>query len=240
MIKNIDGIYRDDGNTKLGVLPSIGINSENLEECLKLIENEGVERVFGNPRFGFHEENLDFFKEIPGIKQINFWDVKVKDIKGVYCLKDLEEICIEDRRPAIDFSKLKNLKTIVVHYHKGDLGFLELENAEVFHMWNFKPKEKSFNVFQVPPNIFELEITKANPESLNGMAEIRNLKILDIHYCRNLKSIDKLQEIAPNLEKLVIDKCPRLEVLCQFEKMKSMKFASVNGKTIVKDGLLVG
>lgn len=233
-IEKVGEFYKDEGVAKLGILPSIGINSENLDRCLLEVKENNVERIFGHPNFGFKEDNLDFLQNISHVKQLHFWDVNLKNIDGIYCLNELESVSIEPKRPGINFSKLKKLKEIITDYHKADCGFNELNKVKLFHLWNFKPKTKSFCELLLPPNIEEFEITKANPVNLEGLQLLEKLKYLGIHYCRNIESIELLMEIAPNLEKLVVEKCSKLDKYSIIKKMPSIKFANINGKTIIK------
>lgn len=233
-IEKINGIYRDAGKEKLGILPSVGIDSGNLEECIREVASNKVQGVFGHPNFGFKQDNFDFFQRIPHVKQIHFWDIDIKNIDGIYCLKELESIHVEPKRPGIDFSKFNKLKKIITDYHRTDSGFSDASSVKVFHLWDFGPKEKSYKVANFPPNIEELKITKANPASLDGLPRLDNLKHLEIHYCRNLESVDAIAHIAPRLEVLIIEKCPKLINYELVNKMDGIVFLNINGETIKK------
>lgn len=233
-IEKINGIYRDAGKEKLGILPAIGIDSENLEACIREIATNKVEGVFGHPNFGFRQDNFGFFQKIPHVKQINFWDVDIKNIDGIYHLNGLESFHVEPKRPGVDFSKFKRLKKIITDHHVADSGLSSALSVRMFHFWNFSPMEKSYKAADFPPNIEELKVTKANPANLDGLPRLDNLRHLEIHYCRNLESIDAIVQAAPRLEVLIIEKCPKLIEYEFLSEMKGIAFVNINGKTIKK------
>lgn len=92
----------------------IDIEPGKLRECIEYAKNTGIRGVFGTPCFGFHESNLDFLAEMPWVEDVWFWDIDLKDISGLYQIKDLRYLGVEPKRPPIDFSHLERLQTVVV------------------------------------------------------------------------------------------------------------------------------
>ncbi len=90
-------------------LLSIGIESDKLEACVNEVLRHRVKGVFGTPTFGFKEDNLDFLTKLRFVTRVHFWDVKMRDINGIYELADLQYFCVSPRRPGIDFSRLPKL-----------------------------------------------------------------------------------------------------------------------------------
>lgn len=232
-VKKIGRFYRDEypGGYKL---PSLGLDSSNLEACIKEIKDNHIEAVFGASIFDFDESNLDFFQEIPFIKQVELWGVNLSNIEGLYYLKNLEAIFFNGNKPpAINYSKFLKLKYVIDVYNKNDTGLEKLLKVKEFYSNEFKPKNKSFSTFPVPPNIERLEITKANPLNLDGMPHFKNLKRISFHYCRNLESIENLKNIAPNLEFLRVEKCSRLKAYDSVDQLPKARFININGEILV-------
>ena len=57
----------------LGITHSLGIETDQLNSCLKEIKKRDIKGVFGCPVFGFKEDNFDFMNEIPFVIQVWFW-----------------------------------------------------------------------------------------------------------------------------------------------------------------------
>ena len=86
-----------------------------------------------------------------------------------------------------------------------------LEEADKFSLvWRFKPKDKSYSSIELSRSLKKLDLNWCNPTSLSEMPILNNLEELQIHYCRNLESVTSLFDVAPNLKRLVITRCPKL------------------------------
>jgi hypothetical protein len=193
-----------------GLGTRLGIESDKLMECISYAKSENIRGVFGTPSFGFHESNLDFLSEMPWIEDIWLWDVDLKCIDGIYQLKNLRFLGVEPKRPPLDFSRIQNLQTAVVTPQKKDSGLEDLAHLETLHVWHFRPKEKSFCSLRLPKSLKELQINWANPESLESLQPLDNLKILELHRCNNVRSVGDLASKYPALERIVIDACGKV------------------------------
>lgn len=195
----------------LGITHSLGIETAQMESCIREIQDRKILGVFGCPVFGFKQEDLDFLNQIPFIKQVWFWEISLKDISGLYSLRDLAYFGIHDKRPAIDFSKFPKLQKAVWNPVRKDCGLGELDSLQGLDVWRFKPKDKSYASIELPKNLKQLDLNWCNPISLERMPVLNELKELQIHYCKNLESIDSILQFAPNLKKLVVTRCANLK-----------------------------
>jgi len=189
----------------------LGLESAQLEECIQEISRSRITSVFGNPGFGFHESNLDLLARVPHVTAVWFWDVALKNIDGLYSLHELVDFGVHPKRPAIDFSKLPKLKRVVWEYKPQDAGMRSLEGLEMLHSVRYRDASKTFSNLAVPPTIVELEIAWANVETLDGLPRLPRLRRLEVHRCRNLRSLGAIDELFPELEHLVIAACGRVE-----------------------------
>ncbi|TQV70786.1 hypothetical protein FKG94_20900 [Exilibacterium tricleocarpae] len=195
----------------LGFTHSLGIETNRKEACIREVQERRILGVFGCPVFGFKQDNLDFLREIPFIEQVWFWEVALKNVDGLYSLDDLSYFGIHEKRPAIDFSKFKNLRKAVWYPVRKDCGFGDLNSLQSLDVWRFKPKDKSYASIELPKSLKQLDFNWCNPASLEGMPTLSELEELQIHYCRNLESINSIFEFAPNLKRLVVTRCANLK-----------------------------
>lgn len=195
----------------LGITHSLGIESHIIDRCISEVRRRSIKGVFGCPMFGFKQEDMDFMTSIPLVEQLWFWEVALKNIDGIYSLERLKYFGIQDKRPSIDFSKFLDLEYACWTPVKNDSGMNELNKLKHIDLWKFKPKDKSFASLHLPESLLKIEVNWSNPIDLEAFPVLPHLKEVQFHYCRNLKSIRKIRDFAPNLEKLVITRCPNLE-----------------------------
>lgn len=214
--------------------PLLGIDSANLESCLKEVKQRKIYGVFGNPTFGFKEDNLDFLRKIPDIKSVWFWDVELKDINGLYECQQLLKFGVHEKRPPIDFHRLPHLKEVTWIYKAKDSGIATLQSAKIIYVWHYKPSHKSYKSLELPPRVERLELYWANPASLDGLPTLSHLRELEIHRCKNLQTLEGLPQIAPNLERLLITNSGTVTVPSDLVKsLPKLKRARVNDQELI-------
>ena len=189
--------------------------------------------MFGSPVFGFRENNLDFLPSMPALEQVWFWEISLKDVEGLYALKNLRRFGIHEKRVAIDFSQFPELEEVVWHPRGKDCGLEQLLKLRNLDLWRFKPKEKSYKALRLPQGVEKLEVNWSNPADLDGFPYLPRLRELQFHYCRNLASIDRIAEFAPNLRKLVVTRCANL---VEFESVHDLGlehlYVNIRGKEV--------
>ena len=217
----------------LGITHSLGIETNQIDDCVREVKSRNIQGVFGCPVFGFKQDDMNFFHKIPFIRQVWFWEIKLKDIDGLYALKELEYFGVSDKRPSIDFSRFPSLRKAVWQPIRKDSGLDELDNLEELDVWRFKPKDKSYSSISLSKNLKKLDLNWCNPVTLDEMPVLDNLEELQIHYCRNLESITSLFDVAPNLKRLVITRCANLsEYEVVNERDWEHLYINIKGKTV--------
>jgi hypothetical protein len=129
------------------------------------------------------------------------------------------------------FAQFPSLQTLVNYW--GNPDSLLQSSIVKYHLWHCKPRSKSFEGVEVPLCVKKLELNWANPESLVGLPQLNQLKELDIYRCRNLHDLSALPEIAPNLERVAVQTCSRVEPTGGVANHPSLRHACING-TIVR------
>lgn len=195
----------------LADVPSLGLESANLSACIHEAKTRPYKAVFGCPSFGFKEASLDALAELAKLESVWFWDISLKDVDALYALPMLKSFGVHPKRPAIDFSRLKELQRVVWHYKPSDTGLDSLSLRQL-HVWHCSLKSKDFSGLQLPGSLEELQISWANATKLDGLPELPHLRHLEIHRCRNLESLAVLPKRCPTLEHLVISGCGKVSV----------------------------
>ena len=149
-------------------VPGVGVESDRIDECLAHYHHHGVRGLFGHPSFGFTQDNLDFLSHATNARWLWLWDVSLRDVAPIYELAELEYVGINPKRPGIDFSRLRALRTVINHWIKADTGISGSTITE-YHLWHYKPTSKSFEGLEVPAGVQRLELYWANPVTLAGL-----------------------------------------------------------------------
>jgi hypothetical protein len=222
-------------NDHVDGIPSLGVETARLDECVAYYYERGFRGLFGHPSFGFDQDNLDFLAHTSNAKWLWFWDVSLRNVDAVYELSELEYIGINPKRPGIEFSRFPALRTAINHWIKADTGITE-STITTYHLWHFKPTSKSFEGLEIPSGVTHLELYWANPASLAGLPVMRKLKTLEIHRCRNLEDLSLLPRVAPNLQKLLATTSSRIDATAGVVGHPKLKTALIDGKFVVGDG----
>jgi hypothetical protein len=216
----------------LGIASSIGIEAERLDACVAEAIERDARGVFGHPSFGFTQADVDPLARMPDLVQVWFWDVALRSIDGLYALRGLRHFGVHPKRPPVDFSRFPALESVVWIYEPRDQGLESAPSVRKLDLWQYKPRSKHFAGLALPPNLRELQINWANPDTLAGLPALPELRRLELHRCRKLASLDELPRIAPNLETLVVTTSGRLTDYTTLAALPKLKVALHDGRDV--------
>jgi hypothetical protein len=91
-------------------------------------------------------------------------------------------------------------------------------------LWHHKPRTKTFRGSEFPPKIELLEINWSNVSDLDGLPRLPHVKRLEFHKCRNLRTLDGVDELFPNAETLIVTACGSLEDNSAAERLPKLQF----------------
>src|SRR3990167_5255349 len=150
----------------LGITPSLGVETDRLSACVHEVNKRKIKGLFGCPVFGFKQDNFDFLAETTHVEQLWFWEINIKNIDGIYSLKNLRYFGVHEKRAGIDFSLLPEIEQMVWHYTKTDKNLESLKKVKSFDLWHYNPKNKSYEGLALPSSMEKLDVNWANPSSL--------------------------------------------------------------------------
>lgn len=204
----------------------LGIESPLLDCCIKEVARRKIAAVFASSAFSFAESSLDFLLRLPPLRQIWFWDIALTDVDGIYSQPSLSFFGLHGRRPPIDFTRFPEIRTLSIDWNPKDSGIQSLQHATQFYLWHHKPPTKTFRGTEFPKNLEHLQINWSNATGLDGFPTLPHIKQLEFHRCRNLKTLDGVDVLFPNTEKLIITACGRLEDISAADRLKKLRFIS--------------
>ena len=212
--------------------PTIYLESSSLAAGVAEARRRRIPGIGGSSGFDFHETNLDFLRELPWVERVWFWDVALENVDGLYALENLRSFGLY-HRPGIDFARFPRLESVVWYHDPRDVNVHQLPAAKQLHLWHFKPRSKHFGSVQLPTGLEELDLTWANPRTLEGLPTFPRLRTLEIHRCRNLTSLAGLPAIAPNLERLIITSSGRVTDVDHVREMPRLRVALHDGRSLL-------
>jgi hypothetical protein len=189
--------------------PSLGMESARLRECIAEVKRRGFRGVFGTVPY-FREESLDFLSDLPSLEAVEFWDVPLRSVAGLYALSELRYLRLTAQRPPLELSRLQSLRALVWNHLAKDSGAESLTELVTLNVWRFKSRNGTFEGLDLPPSLRELRVFWSNGQKLEGLPSLPWLTRLELARCRNLDSLGPLAETCPNLESLVISASGRL------------------------------
>ncbi|MCA9267260.1 MAG: hypothetical protein KDA41_02260 [Planctomycetales bacterium] len=213
-------------------IPAVGVETDRIDDCLAHYRQQGFRGLFGSPSFGFKQDNLDFLAGATNAKWLWFWDVSLRNIDPIYDLTEVEYLGVNPKRPGIDFSRLTTLRTVVNFWVKADTGIAASSITE-YYLWHFKPASKTFAGLEIPSGVEHLELNWANPATLEGLPEMKKLKELQFHRCRNLQDLSALPRIAPNLRRLLTTTSSKIDATNGVVDHPKLKEALIDGTFVV-------
>lgn len=214
--------------------PALGIESERIDACLLALQERRLKGVFGTSPY-FSESSLDFLSTLDDIEAVAFWEVKLRDISGLYDLPRLSHMRLSGTRPPISFERLHSLQSMVLEHRKGDSGIRTLTQLKRFNSWRYKSEAGDLSGMELPETVEELRVFWSNATSLRGIPSLPALRRLEIARCRNLSSLGSLAEACPRLEHLEVIACGRLsaeEALSLVERLPSLRHVYVGNQLV--------
>jgi hypothetical protein len=191
--------------------PALGIQSDQISACISEVQRRELLGIFGTRPY-FRETDLYFLRELPNLRAVAIWDIRLTDISALYDLRDLRYLRLGADRPSIDFARLPTLRTLVWSHRRGDVNAVTLPGLKFLHIWRFKSPSGDLSDLDLPSSLTELGIYWFNAKTVEGLSFLPNLLRLEIARCRNLASIHTLAEACPNLQHLVVTASGRVTV----------------------------
>ncbi|WP_341356751.1 hypothetical protein [Rossellomorea sp. y25] len=233
------------------------ISQEHLEECLEYINQHKVFQVEIND--DFEHEDVHFLHECPTIEKLSISNHFIKDISGIYNLKKLKTLAINDTKTTLQL-KLNNLTTLEALYGelpKKTTGLEELINLKKLELWKYSPKNSNFEELKGLLKVKDIRLTQAKITSLKGIEKLNQLEKFELSYNNALTDIDDISDSIVNLEihsckkiinfnpinrlkkleKLKLTECGEVPSLSFIEELANLKSFVFSGTTVLDGNL---
>lgn len=202
-------------NDSISFPDGVKIPIEHLQEGIEYVKKHKSKEVcvwaFGDRTR--KNISLDFLKDMKFIERFHFGiNLSSKSsIEGLHSLRNLKELRWASDSPIdIDFSKLNQLKILIMPYQKNWKNLDSLQNLKGLYVDSIKEDDLTF----LPElhNLRHLRMIRGNLVTLEGLEKCKNLEYLDL---RALYKLEKVMETVLKLDKLKrleISSCKRTDV----------------------------
>lgn len=204
------------------------IGKDNVQESIQYIQTHQIKSA--EVTYGYEESQIDFLRECPSIESFSLEGPNVKNFSGVYQLKALKDLSINDTAPslAVDFSQLIALEEIYGTLPPKAVAIGSLSNLKKMQIWGYKPKKKNLKEFTDLKALEDLELIQSNITSLEGIEGLKKLNRLSLNRLRALKDIEAIQHLSENLTKLQIEFAKNIQDFSPIGKVQSLESLSLN------------
>ena len=204
------------------------IGKYNVQESIHYIQTYQVKKA--EVTYYYEESQIDFLSECPSIQSFSLQGPNVKNLSGVYHLKTLKTLAIDDAVPSltIDFSQLTTLEEIYGTLPPKAVSIGSLVNLKKMQIWGYKPKGKNLKEFTDFHNLADLELIQSNITSLEGIQGLTKLNRLALFRMRALTDIEAIRHLSENLTKLQIEFAKNIQDFNPIGKVRSLESLSLN------------
>lgn len=212
---------------------TVYIDSENVQESVQYIQEHQIKSV--DITYDYKKSQIDFLSECPTVEYISLEGSSIKDINGIYHLKILKTLVINDtsRSLAVDFNQLTSLERIIGTLPPKVIGIGSLTNLKELQIWGYKPKGKNLKEFPELKALVDLELINANITSLEGIQGLENLESLGLFRMRALADIEAIQHLSKNLTFLQIEGAKNVQDFSSIRRVQSLKYLTLNNCGII-------
>lgn len=204
------------------------IGKYNLQESIQHIQTNQIKSV--EITYYYEESQIDFLSECPSIESLSLQGPNVKNLSGLYHLKALKDLSIDDAVPSltIDFHQLTTLEVIYGTLPPKAKAIGSLIHLKKIRIWGYKPKGKNLKEFTDLKALEDLELISSNITSLEGIQGLTKLHRLGLFRMRALTDIEAIQHLSENLMDLEIESAKNIHDFSPIGKVRSLEHLGLN------------
>ena len=202
------------------------IESDRLSECIQYIQNNNVSSIYICDLY-YELNNLDFIRECPGILSININCRYIENVEGLYDIKGLKEIILQDINCTVDLSHFPSLESFSGDWNKNYSNIETLKYLKTIRFDKYNPKSKTLKELTIFNKLEFLMIVRSTIDSLEGIEDLPKLKIIDFNYFAKLSSIKEIVK-AKKLEKVSFESCKKITDFDVLKNNKNLKSITID------------
>lgn len=213
--------------TKYSQEETVIINDKHLDECIEYINKHNVKHLDITNDY-YKKEDIDFLFQCNHIEYLSIHGEYLKDISGIYSLKNLKGLGITSINLDIDLAHLNTLESLTLSWNKKFKNINQLSNLKGLYIWSYNPKNKNLEEFKELKNLESLLLAQCRIESLQGIQHLNKLSFLEIAYLRTLKSLKGIEGLYSSLKFLKIEACKNIQDFSTIQTLSKLEILSLH------------
>jgi len=223
----------------------------------KFIGSQNIFALRLSESAGWKSDDLSFVAELPQLRGIEIYSWRVKDIKPIQNLINIESIGLQcEFKEKVDFSVFNNLADCYLMWRPKCESLFSCKSLKTLNIDKY-PYQDLFRL-NLLTRLERLQIASRKLESVKGIDKLTELKTLDLFNCpklsslngienlssfhtlelENCKKIDDLNAIGDHnqIERIVLNGCGNIKTLSPIESCKKLKELMFIEDTVIEDG----
>jgi hypothetical protein len=204
---------------------SVKINEDNIKESIAYIQENQINKI----DIAYELDHVNFLNECPDIEIVSLGGEDLEDVTGLYHLKNLKSLSINETRPSleIDFEKIPSLEVFYGKLPPKAKGIEALGNLKEMRLWGYKPKLKNLERFSTLKNLKSLELIQSNITSLKGVEGLESIEMLGLYYLRSFNDLKDIKYLSKSLRVLEIENSKKIEDFIPIAEVKELEKLSM-------------
>lgn len=206
----------------------VEISKKYLKECLDYIKKNNIKKIDIIDSL-YKGEDLNFLEECPLVEDIRVDSIFLKDISGLYHLKNLRNLTLGesstiDGKNEINLTPFTNLEMIDLTWTKKISGLHSLKNLKELCLRKYSPASKNIDELRHLYNLEVLQIRTSKVESLRGIEDLQKLQEIELSYLRTLETIKHLAALDSSLKRIEIVNCKKIKDYSALKDLLSLEW----------------
>ncbi|MFC0470424.1 hypothetical protein ACFFHM_07785 [Halalkalibacter kiskunsagensis] len=208
---------------------TIVVDEAKIQSYVDYINENQIKVVAVNSLY-YHKNDLTFLEQCPHVEEVHINSIFITDHSKLYSLKNLQVLSIEEPKMELDLSVFSNtLKELSIEHNRYVKKLETCTNLHTLMIWKYKPKSKNLEELKSLKQVKDLSIIQGNINSLKGCRSFQKLTKLEVHYLRNLKHIDEIENNSMTIKSVEFGHCRNLKnhgyVVC-LKELETLIFES--------------
>lgn len=224
MLQTVDGLQVKTWKDRKWLI----IETANIDKYISYIESEefsDFEGIIISRDLGYKYDNVDFLNRTPNVKSVSISD-PIKDISGLYFIKNLVDLSLVGRGFELDLSRFPDLSGLSFDWHEGIKNLESSTGLKRLIIGSFNPKTRDFSALPSLRHLEDLEIIRSTVESLHGIERLPALTRLSLAYCPKLTEASEASSLPLNT--LELESCKNIADLSFIERLTNLRLLRIS------------
>jgi hypothetical protein len=192
---------------------------------LDLVRKYKIRVVRLNERLGWHDSDLSFLLEIPGIHGVDILSDKVVDVSPIFRLKNIKTLSLHCKaKVAGDFSELGQLQCVGLDWRDVYESVFGLDTLRSINILGYP--DTDLTRWAANGALERLRLQSRKLENLDGITHFPNVRQVHLYRCRVLQSLDAIGSLI-SIHELRLSVCPRIRDLSPISHLSELRVLEI-------------